>query len=165
MGSGLRVGTGYDAHAFDDTGSPRPLVLGGVTIAGAPGLAGRSDADVVSHAVIDALLGAAALGDLGDHFPASAVPEGVSSLELLSRTRSLLEAAGFRIANVDVTAVVQHVRLAPHRDEMRARIAAALGLDPGAVSVKATTTDRLGFTGRGEGAEAIAVALVESANE
>ncbi|HEY8200563.1 MAG TPA: 2-C-methyl-D-erythritol 2,4-cyclodiphosphate synthase [Actinomycetota bacterium] len=160
----MRVGTGYDAHAFDNSGQPRPLVLGGVTIAGAPGLAGRSDADVVSHAVIDALLGAAALGDLGDHFPAQAVPDGVSSLELLRRTQSLLAAAGFRIANVDVTAVIQDVRVGPHRQEMRSRIAGALGLDPGAVSVKATTTDRLGFAGRGEGAEAIAVALVEPAD-
>lgn len=165
MGSGVRVGAGYDAHAFDDAEQPRPLVLGGVTIAGAPGLAGRSDADVVSHAVIDALLGAAALGDLGDHFPATAVPEGVSSLELLSRTQALLATAGFRIANVDVTAVIQNVRVGPHRDEMRSRIAGALGLDLEAVSVKATTTDRLGFAGRGEGAEAIAVALVEPTGE
>ena len=154
----MRIGTGYDAHAFDDA---RLLVLGGVTIPGAPGLAGRSDADVVSHAVIDALLGAAALGDLGDHFPAQAVPDGVSSLDLLSRTRSLLAAAGFRVVNIDVTAIIQNVRVGPHRDEMRSRIAAALGIDRDAVSVKATTTDRLGFSGRGEGAEAIAVALLE----
>jgi 2-C-methyl-D-erythritol 2,4-cyclodiphosphate synthase len=155
----VRVGTGYDAHAFDRR---RPLVLGGVTIPGTPGLVGQSDADVVSHAVIDALLGAAALGDLGDHFPEQAVPDGVSSLELLSRTRSLLEAAGFRVVNIDVTAVIQNVRIGPHRDEMRSGIASALGIDRALVSVKATTTDRLGFAGRGEGAEAIAVALVES---
>lgn len=154
----MRVGSGYDAHAFDEA---RPLVLGGVTIPGAPGLAGRSDGDVVSHAIIDALLGAAALGDLGDHFPEQAVPDGVSSLELLSRTQTLLTTAGFRVVNVDVTAVIQNVRVAPHRDEMRSQIAAALGLDRASVSVKATTTDRLGFAGRGEGAQAIAVALVE----
>lgn len=158
----MRVGTGYDAHGFDES---RPLVLGGVTIAGGPGLSGRSDADVVSHAVIDALLGAAALGDLGDHFPEQAVPDGVSSLELLSRTQSLLTAAGFRVVNIDVTAVIQNVPVGPHREEMRSRIAAALRIDRGSVSVKATTTDRLGFAGRGEGAEAIAVALVEPSGE
>jgi 2-C-methyl-D-erythritol 2,4-cyclodiphosphate synthase len=158
----VRVGTGYDAHRFDDS---RPLVLGGVTIAGAAGLAGRSDADVVCHAIIDALLGAAALGDLGDHFPASAVPEGTSSLELLARTKELLAAAGFRVVNVDVTTVIQNVRLGPLRAEMRAHIASALAVDSARVSVKATTTDGLGFAGRGEGAEAIAVALIESAGE
>ncbi|MGH2688205.1 MAG: 2-C-methyl-D-erythritol 2,4-cyclodiphosphate synthase, partial [Actinomycetota bacterium] len=153
----MRIGSGYDAHGFDPS---RPLVLGGVTIPGAPGLSGRSDADVVCHAVIDALLGAAALGDLGDHFPESAVPDGTSSIELLRRTRALLEGAGFRPVNVDVTAVVQDVRVSPYREEMRRRIAEAIGVDMGAVSVKATTTDRLGFTGRGEGAEALAAVLV-----
>ncbi|MGH2721934.1 MAG: 2-C-methyl-D-erythritol 2,4-cyclodiphosphate synthase [Actinomycetota bacterium] len=154
----VRIGSGYDAHAFDPS---RALVLGGVTIPGAPGLAGRSDADVVCHAVIDALLGAAALGDLGDHFPADAVPDGTSSIELLRRTRALLDDAGYRPVNVDVTAVVQDVRVGPYRDEMRRRMAEAIGLDREAVSVKATTTDRLGFTGRGEGAEAMATVLVE----
>lgn len=156
----MRVGSGYDAHGFDPS---RPLVLGGVTIPGAPGLAGRSDADVVCHAVIDALLGAAGLGDLGDHFPEHAVPDGTSSVELLRRTRSLLDEAGFRPVNVDVTAVLQDVRVSPYRDQMRRRMAEAIGLDRGAVSVKATTTDRLGFTGRGEGAEAMATVLIEEA--
>jgi 2-C-methyl-D-erythritol 2,4-cyclodiphosphate synthase len=156
----VRIGSGYDAHGFDPS---RALVLGGVTIPGAPGLAGRSDADVVCHAVIDALLGAAALGDLGDHFPEQAVPDGTSSIDLLRRTRALLADAGFRPVNVDVTAVIQDVRVGPYREEMRRRIAEAIGLDLGAVSVKATTTDRLGFTGRGEGAEAMAAALVEAA--
>jgi 2-C-methyl-D-erythritol 2,4-cyclodiphosphate synthase len=154
----MRIGSGYDVHAFD---ASRPLVLGGVRIEGAPGLGGRSDADVVCHAVIDALLGAAAMGDLGDHFPADAVPEGTSSLHLLAETRRLLAASGYRIVNVDVTAVIQNVRVGPHRQQMRDRIATALGIEPDFVSVKATTTDGLGFAGRGEGAEAIAVALLE----
>ncbi len=154
----MRIGSGYDAHGFDPA---RPLVLGGVTIPGAPGLAGRSDADVVCHAVIDALLGAAALGDLGDHFPADAVPGGTSSIELLRKTRALLDAAGFRPVNVDVTAVVQHVRVSPYRDEMRRRIAEAIGLGVGAVSVKATTTDGLGAIGAGEGMACLATVVVE----
>jgi 2-C-methyl-D-erythritol 2,4-cyclodiphosphate synthase len=155
----VRIGTGYDAHGFDES---RPLVLGGVAIPGGPGLAGRSDADVVCHALIDALLGAAALGDLGDHFPEKAVPEGTSSLELLRQTRSLLADAGFRPVNVDVTVVVEHVRVSPHRDAMRTCIAEALGIALPAVSIKATTTDGLGFAGRGEGVEAMASALIEA---
>lgn len=154
----MRVGMGYDVHAFDQI---RPLILGGVTIQDHGGLAGHSDADVVSHAVADALLGAAGLGDLGTHFSADAVPEGVSSLQILARTAALLADAGFTIVNVDVTVVIQNVRMAPHRLEMISRVAGALGLDPGRVSVKATTTDQLGFAGRGEGAAGIAVALVD----
>src|SRR5690606_4808276 len=130
----------------------RPLILGGVTIQDHGGLAGHSDADVVSHAVADALLGAAGLGDLGTHFSADAVPEGVSSLQILARTASLLADAGFTIVNVDVTVIIQNVRMTPHRLEMVSRVAGALGLEPGRVSVKSTTTDLLGFTGRGEGA-------------
>lgn len=149
---------GYDVHAFDPS---RTLVLGGVTIDGAPGLAGWSDADVVCHAVADALLGAARLGDLGTHFPEEAVAEGSSSLEILARTAKLLSEAGYRIVNVDCMVVVQSVRVGPHRPEMERRIGTALGIDPGAVSVKATSTDHLGFVGREEGAAGMAVALVE----
>lgn len=149
---------GYDVHAFDPS---RTLVLGGVTIDGAPGLAGWSDADVVCHAVADALLGAARLGDLGTHFPEEAVAEGSSSLEILARTAKLLSEAGYRIVNVDCMVVVQSVRVGPHRHEMERRIGTALGIDPGAVSVKATSTDHLGFVGREEGAAGMAVALVE----
>lgn len=154
----MRVGLGYDVHAFDDS---RPLVLGGVTIQDHGGLAGHSDADVVAHAVADALLGAAGLGDLGMFFPADAVPEGVSSLEILARTADLLAEAGFTIVNVDATVVIQRIRVAPHREEMSRRLSEALGIAQPQVSVKATTTDHLGFTGRGEGAAGMAVALID----
>ncbi len=154
----MRVGMGYDVHGFDES---RPLILGGVTVRDHGGLAGHSDADVVSHAVADALLGAAGLGDLGTHFPADAVAQGISSLQILARTATLLGDAGFTIVNVDATVVIQEVRMAAHRDQMVTRVAEALSLDPAQVSVKATTTDRLGFAGRGEGAAGIAVALVD----
>ena len=158
----MRIGIGYDVHGFHFS---RPLVIGGVTVPDAPGLAGHSDADVACHAIIDALLGAAALGDLGEHFPEGTVPEGTASVELLVRTREMLAEAGFRVANVDVTVVIEDVRVAPHRDEIRTSIAAALAVDPGRVSVKATTTDGLGFVGRGEGALGVAVALIEETGE
>lgn len=148
---------GYDVHAFNQE---RPLVLGGVTIQEQGGLAGHSDADVVSHAVADALLGAAGLGDLGEHFPAGSMPEGGSSLQILARTATLLADAGYVIVNIDATVVIQQVRMAPHRRLMEERIAGALSIDVSQVSVKATTTDRLGLTGRGEGAAGLAVALV-----
>jgi 2-C-methyl-D-erythritol 2,4-cyclodiphosphate synthase len=154
----MRVGLGYDVHAFDES---RPLVLGGVTIQDHGGLAGHSDADVISHAVADALLGAAGLGDLGTHFPSEAVPEGVSSLQILARTAVLVADSGFTIVNVDATVVIQNVRMAPHRPEMISRVAEALSLEPSRVSVKSTTTDLLGFAGRGEGAAGIAIALIE----
>lgn len=156
----MRVGLGYDVHAFDPA---RPLVLGGVIIEGAPGLAGWSDADVLSHAIVDALLGAARLGDLGDHFTEKSVPEGHSSLEMLTATAGMVAAAGYRIANIDAVVIIQDVEVAPHRELMVDRIAGALNLDPSQVSAKATTTDRLGLTGRGEGAAGMAVVLVEEA--
>jgi 2-C-methyl-D-erythritol 2,4-cyclodiphosphate synthase len=154
----VRVGHGVDVHAFDPT---RPLVLGGVTIDGAPGLAGWSDADVLCHAIADALLGAAGLGDLGGHFPEERVPEGSSSLELLAETLRKVREAGFHPVNVDVVVIAEAVRLAPYREAMAARMASVLELDPAAVNVKATTTDRLGFLGRGEGMAAMAVVLIE----
>jgi 2-C-methyl-D-erythritol 2,4-cyclodiphosphate synthase len=154
----MRVGLGYDVHAFDES---RPLILGGVTIQDHGGLAGHSDADVVCHAVADALLGAAGLGDLGTHFSSDAVPEGFSSLQILARTAVLLAEAGFTIVNIDATVIIQNVRMTPHRAEMVARVAAALRVDPGQVSVKSTTTDLLGFAGRGEGAAGIAIVLIE----
>ncbi|HYN99485.1 MAG TPA: 2-C-methyl-D-erythritol 2,4-cyclodiphosphate synthase, partial [Actinomycetota bacterium] len=123
----MRVGMGYDVHAFDDS---RPLILGGVEISKSGGLAGHSDADVVCHAVADALLGAAGLGDLGTHFPADAFPEGGSSLQILARTAELLAEAGYTIVNVDATVVIQNVRMAPHRQQMASRVAEALGLGP-----------------------------------
>lgn len=154
----MRVGLGYDVHAFD---AVRPLILGGVTIRESGGLAGHSDADVVCHAIADALLGAAGLGDLGEHFPAESVPEAMSSLQILARTAALLADAGYRIVNVDATVVVQQVRIAPHRVLMAERISGALSIATSDVSVKATTTDLLGATGRGEGVAGMAVALVE----
>jgi 2-C-methyl-D-erythritol 2,4-cyclodiphosphate synthase len=149
---------GFDVHAFDPA---RPLVLGGVVIEGAQGLAGWSDADVVSHAIGDAMLGAAGLGDLGTYFPKDAVAEGASSQLLLAEVARLVAAGGYRLANVDCVVVVQAVRISPHRAAMETTLASTLGVGPGAVSVKSTTTDHLGFTGRCEGIAAMAVALLE----
>lgn len=129
---------------------------------GVPGLAGWSDADVLCHAIIDALLGAAGLGDLGTHFPEDKVPEGSSSLELLGQTAASLANAGFTIENVDSVVAIQDVSLAPYKTAIQKRIASALRIDAALVSVKATTTDRLGFIGRGEGAMGMAVVLIES---
>jgi 2-C-methyl-D-erythritol 2,4-cyclodiphosphate synthase len=154
----MRIGMGFDAHAFDDA---RPLVLGGVTIPDAPGLAGHSDADVVSHALADALLGAAGLGDLGDRFPATSEWKDASSLEILRRCVEELTSSGWSVVNVDVTVVAERPRLAPFRDEMIKTLADALGLTADSVSVKATSTDGMGFTGRGEGIAALGVALIE----
>ena len=153
-----RVGTGADAHALT---IGRALVLGGVSIPHPTGLAGHSDGDVLSHAVIDALLGAAGAGDIGTHFPPGDPSlAGISSLLLLGRTVEALEADGWCIANVDATMLAQRPRLSPHVPAMRQNIAAALSVEQSQVSVKATTTDYLGFTGREEGIAAVAVALL-----
>ncbi len=157
----MRIGQGFDAHAFVEG---RRLVLGGVTIPHARGLAGHSDADVLLHAVCDALLGAAALGDIGRHFPDSdAQYKDADSRVLLRAVAAKLAARGLRAANVDATVVAQAPRLAPHVAQMVANIAADLGLARDRVNVKATTTERLGFAGREEGIAALAVALVEEA--
>ncbi len=155
----MRVGQGYDVHAF---AAGRRLVIGGVEIPYARGLAGHSDADVLLHAICDALLGAAALGDIGRHFPDSD-PQygGVDSRELLRATAKKVAAAGYRIVNVDATIVAQEPRMAPHVARMIGNIAADLDLQPAAVSVKATTTEKLGPIGRGEGIAAQAIALIE----
>jgi len=154
----MRVGFGYDAHRF---APGRPLILGGVEIAHPQGLAGHSDADVLAHAIGDALLGAANLGDLGRHFPdTDPAFRGISSLELLRRIRELVAGAGYEPVNLDATVVAEKPRLAPHIPEMQRRLAAALKLAPGQVSIKATTTEQMGFTGRGEGIAAYAVALL-----
>jgi 2-C-methyl-D-erythritol 2,4-cyclodiphosphate synthase len=153
-----RVGLGVDAHAF----APGvPLVLGGVEIESTRGLAGHSDGDVIAHALIDAVLGAAGLGDIGSLFP-SGDPrwEGASSLELLRRAGDDVRAAGCELVNADCILIGEEPRIAPLREEMRARLAAAIGVDAACINVRATTTDRLGFTGRGEGLAAQAVALV-----
>jgi 2-C-methyl-D-erythritol 2,4-cyclodiphosphate synthase len=154
----IRVGVGVDAHAFVEG---RPLVIGGVTVPGARGLAGHSDADVLSHAVADALLGASGLGDIGRHFPDAERWREASSLTILSETTGLLAAHGYQVVNVDATIVAQAPRVDPHRDQMVTNIAAALGTDRGRVSVKASTTDHLGFIGRQEGIVAVAVVLIE----
>jgi 2-C-methyl-D-erythritol 2,4-cyclodiphosphate synthase len=152
-----RVGIGVDAHALEEG---VPLVLGGVRLDHARGLAGHSDGDVVAHALIDALLGAAGLGDIGSLFPSGDDRfRGASSLELLREAHRRVRGAGWELVNADCVLVGEEPRIAPHRDRMRARLSEAVG---GAeVNVRATTTDRLGFTGRREGLAAQAVALVE----
>jgi 2-C-methyl-D-erythritol 2,4-cyclodiphosphate synthase len=154
--SEFRIGAGVDAHAFADG---VPLVLGGVELAHPRGLAGHSDGDVVAHALIDAVLGAAGLGDIGGLFPAGEERlRGISSLVLLGEAYGQVKAAGFRLVNADCILVGEEPRIAPHRDEMRRRLQAAIG--EGEVNVRATTTDGLGFTGRREGLAAHAVALL-----
>ena len=156
----MRIGQGYDVHRLVEG---RPLILGGVTIPYEKGLLGHSDADVLTHALMDALLGAAALGDIGQLFPdKDPAYEGADSLVLLKRVCALLKEKGFTIGNVDVTVVAQHPRLAPYREEMRSRLARVMELDISRVSVKATTEEGLGFTGRGEGISAMAIALLEA---
>ncbi len=157
-GARFRVGTGYDVHALVEE---RPLVLGGVTIDFERGLAGHSDADVLFHAICDALLGAAALGDIGSHFPDSdPALEGADSAELARQVVNLLAGAGWRPLNIDATVICQQPRLAPHIEAMRRNVARALDLQPRDVGVKATTTEHLGFEGRGEGIAAQAVATI-----
>jgi 2-C-methyl-D-erythritol 2,4-cyclodiphosphate synthase len=154
----LRIGLGVDAHALEDG---VPLVLGGVRVESPRGLAGHSDGDVITHALIDAILGAANMGDIGSLFPSDgSTPPGVSSLVLLEDAYSRVRAAGWELVNADCVFVGQEPRLAPIRDEMRAAIAAALDIDGDRITVRATTMDGLGFTGRGEGLAAQAVALI-----
>jgi 2-C-methyl-D-erythritol 2,4-cyclodiphosphate synthase len=156
--SEFRVGQGVDAHAFADG---IPLVLGGIRFDDDRGLAGHSDGDVVTHALIDALLGAAGLGDVGTLFPAEDDSlRGVSSLLLLRNAYGKVTSAGFELVNADCVLIGEWPRIADRRDEMRARLADTLGVEPDRIAVQATTTDRLGFTGRGEGLAAHAVALL-----
>jgi 2-C-methyl-D-erythritol 2,4-cyclodiphosphate synthase len=155
----MRIGQGFDVHALV---AGRKLVLGGVEIAHDKGLAGHSDADVLLHAVCDALLGAAALGDIGRHFPdTNPKYRGIDSRELLREVARLLATEGYRVHNVDATIVAEAPRLAPHIPRMVANIAADLGLPVELVNVKATTTEKLGFAGRGEGIAAQAICLIE----
>jgi 2-C-methyl-D-erythritol 2,4-cyclodiphosphate synthase len=157
-----RVGIGYDVHAFAPADADRALMIGGCQIPGERGLAGHSDADVLIHALVDALLGAAALGDIGTHFPSSdARWAGAPSATFLAHTLDLLYADGWHIANVDATVVAERPRLAPHVPAMRARLAELLRLEVGQISVKSKTTDGLGFTGRAEGVACYVVVLVE----
>ena len=155
----MRIGQGFDVHQLV---AGRRLVIGGVEIAHDKGLLGHSDADVLLHALCDALLGAAALGDIGRHFPDSdPAYKGIDSRELLRNVAKLLSDRGRRVVNVDATIIAEAPRMAPHIPRMVANIAADLGIEPHYVNVKATTTEKLGFTGRGEGIAAQAVCLVE----
>lgn len=155
---GLRIGLGYDVHAFAEG---RALVLGGVTIDHTRGLAGHSDADVLVHALMDAIVGAMREGDIGRLFPdTDPTYAGISSIELLRRVAALMRERGFTLIDADTVVVLEQPRLSPLRDEMRARMAEALGVDVNVVGVKATTTERLGFTGREEGIAAHAVVLL-----
>jgi 2-C-methyl-D-erythritol 2,4-cyclodiphosphate synthase len=154
------IGLGYDTHALV---AGRPLILGGVRIEHDLGLSGHSDADVLTHAVIDAVLGAAGLGDIGEHFPDTDERwRDADSIALLRHVAGLVRDAGLRVVNVDATVVLQAPKVSPHKPAMRARLADALGLDERRVNVKATTGEGLGFVGRQEGAAALAVAALEA---
>lgn len=155
----MRVGQGYDSHRFAEG---RRLVLGGVEIPFDKGLTGHSDADAVAHAVTDALLGAVALGDIGTHFPPSDPRwKDADSIELLRRATALLTERNYQVVNVDVTVICEAPRIGPHTAAMRERLAEAIGIESDQVSVKATTNERMGWIGRGEGIAAMAVALVD----
>ena len=157
----MRIGQGFDVHALVPG---RKLIIGGVEIPFERGLLGHSDADVLLHAVADALLGAAGLGDIGRHFPDSdARFKDADSRQLLREAARLIDRAGYRVVNVDATVIARAPRMAPHVAAMAANIAADLGIEAGCVNIKAKTTESLGFTGRGEGIAAQAVALIERA--
>ena len=157
----MRIGQGYDVHRLTEG---RDLILGGVKIPYEKGLQGHSDADVLVHAVMDALLGAAALGDIGQHFPdTDPAYKGISSISLLEHVGELLEEKGYVVENIDATIIAQRPKLAAYRPQMAEKIAKALKLEPGRVSVKATTEEGLGFTGAGEGIAAQAITLLTEA--
>ena len=159
MAARQRVGIGHDVHRLVPG---RPLLIGGVEIPFEKGLEGWSDADALIHAIIDALLGAAGLGDIGRHFPPGVAEyKGISSLELLERVRLQLAERGWAVGNIDATVVAEKPRLNSYIDEMRQRLGQALGVAPGQVNVKAGTNEGMGFTGRGEGIEVLAVAMIE----
>jgi 2-C-methyl-D-erythritol 2,4-cyclodiphosphate synthase len=162
MSASLRTGIGFDSHRLE---AGRRLVLGGVEIEESEaGLAGHSDADVLTHAVIDALLGAAGMGDIGQHFPDTDERwRDADSIELLRAVRAMLSDAGHTPTNIDATVACETPNLSPFRDDMSARLAEAAGMQPGAVNVKFTTGERMGFVGRGEGIAALAVATLQSA--
>ena len=155
----MRIGHGYDVHRLVPD---RDLILGGVKLEYPLGLDGHSDADVLTHAVMDALLGAAGLGDIGRHFPdTDPAYKGIDSQKLLAYVRNLLKEKGFRVGNIDVTVIAQAPKLAPHIPQMRENLAATLAVEASRINVKATTEERLGFTGRGEGIACHAVCLLE----
>ncbi len=153
-----RVGIGYDVHQF---ATNRPLILGGVTIPHSHGLQGHSDADVLSHAIADAVLGALGLPDIGYYFPPTDPSiEGISSLHILQKCRALAEENDAEIVNIDSTLIAEAPKILPYRESMQSKIADALGLQPALIGIKATTNERMGFVGRGEGMAAMAVASV-----
>jgi len=157
----IRVGIGFDVHRFSDQSENRPLILMGVHIPFDCGLSGHSDADVMIHALIDALLGAAALGDIGRHFPDSdPTYRGIDSTELLRRVAVEIHSKGWRVANADVGLIGENPKIAPYVHTMKERIAPILGIQTSALNIKATTTEKLGFTGRGEGLAAQAIAMI-----
>ena len=157
----LRAGIGFDVHRFTVPGEDRPLVLMGIPVPFEHGLVGHSDADVMLHALIDALLGAAGLGDIGQRFPdADPRYKNIESTELLRQVVADLHSSGWRVGNADVGLLGERPKIAPHAKAMRERVAPILGIDPSALNVKATTTEKLGFTGRGEGLAAQAVATI-----
>ena len=157
----IRTGIGQDSHRFLPPDSSKPCILGGIIFQDAPGFIANSDGDVVIHAVCDALLGAAGLSDIGTQFPdGDARYKDIDSRKLLYEVRQLLRDRGWHVVNVDATIIAQAPRMAPHIPAMRARLAADLGVDPESVNVKAKTTEKLGFVGRGEGIAAEAVALL-----
>jgi 2-C-methyl-D-erythritol 2,4-cyclodiphosphate synthase len=159
----MRVGTGYDSHPL---APGRKLILGGVHMPYDEGLDGWSDADVLTHAICDALLGAAALGDIGQHFPSGDLEyKDISSLSLLAKVTEKLAAGGWRIVNVDTTVIAVEPKLSEYIDEMRSKLGEAMGVKKGQVSVKASTSNGLGFVGRGEGIAAYAVALIEGGTD
>jgi 2-C-methyl-D-erythritol 2,4-cyclodiphosphate synthase len=156
----MRVGIGYDSHRFE---AGRRLVLGGVDIPFDTGLAGHSDADAVCHAITDAILGAAAMGDIGTHFPPGDDRwKDADSLQLLARAVEIVAGSNYQVVNVDVTVIAEHPRIGPHVGAMRERIAAAIGIGPQHVSVKGKSNEGMGWTGRGEGLATIAVALLDA---
>jgi 2-C-methyl-D-erythritol 2,4-cyclodiphosphate synthase len=157
----IRVGIGYDVHGFASPDAGRPLIIGGIVIPNDRGLAGHSDADVLIHALVDALLGAASLGDIGMHFPSSNLRwKDAPSAAFLTYTLELVRAQGWEVGNVDATVVAERPRLSPHIPAIRAHIADVMALNPDRVSIKSKTTDGLGFTGRGEGIACHAIALL-----
>ena len=159
----MRIGIGFDAHRFIEG---KPLILGGVEIPFEFGLEGHSDADVVAHAIMDAILGAIAAGDIGQHFPDTDEEyRNISSMVLLSRVGRILSERGFRVGNIDCVAVLEEPKVSPYREEMREKIAGALEIEKDRVGLKASTTEGLGFTGRREGVAAYAVVLVEELDE
>ena len=159
----MRVGIGYDVHKLVEN---RKLVLGGVEIEHDKGLLGHSDADVLIHAIMDALLGAAALGDIGQHFPdTDPAYEGISSVKLLEHVASLLEKKGYGVGNIDAVIIAQKPKMAPHIPQMRANMAKAMGINESQLNIKATTEEKLGFTGREEGIASQAICLLNERKE